>query len=281
MAGAPAQSPAGVTTVFRISCLVVVVVAGLAGVVMVAAPEGTGRYFSWPMGPSPLVGLVGAFYLASAGLFALLAGRNDWLLARGVCFGVLAFTLPTLAATARHADLFDWGRWQAVTWVMLFVGSPLAFSSFLFLHRARHNPSSEALPALTRASLAVLATVYAVLALMLLLTPTWLQARSPFALSGLSGRFLGSWCAFLAVLALFALRRDRKNEAAIPLVALLAWPLAAVLAAVRSFGDLHPGSRRAVYVVMLIALAALAGAAQIRLFRPRESPDATPRQHRP
>ncbi len=183
---------AGIAKVFRVSCLVVVAAAGLAGSVMVIAPQATDSYFSWPIGPSPLAVLVGAFYLASAFLFALLAHQDDWLRVRGVCVAILAFTLPTVVATVRHADLFDWNRWQALAWVALFVGSPLAFGSFLFLHRGVRTPQPQMLPALARSALAVLATAYVVLALMLLLTPGWLQARSPFPLPGLSGRFLGS-----------------------------------------------------------------------------------------
>ena len=235
------------------------------------APDATERYFSWPIGPPPLAALVGAFYLASAFLFALLARQDDWLAVRGVCFGILAFTLPTVAATIRHADLFDWGRWQALAWAALFVGSPLAFSWFLFVQRGRREPLSVVLPSQARVCLALLASMYAALAQMLLVAPAWMQARSPFALPGLSGRFLGSWCAFLAVLALFALWRDRRKEAAVPVLALLAWPLAGVLAAARSFGDLRPATRRAGYLVMLVGLAALAAVARVTVSRPEAS----------
>ncbi len=104
----------GIFAVFRVACSVVTIAAGVAGSVMLVAPGNTDSYFSWPIGPPPLAATVGAFYLASAGLFAFLGLRGEWPAAQGVCVAVLAFTVPTVAATVRHDDLFDWGRWQAL-----------------------------------------------------------------------------------------------------------------------------------------------------------------------
>lgn len=266
--------PARVFGIFLGACWVVAAVAGLAGTVMLLAPEDTGSYFSWPIGPPPLAALVGAFYIASALTFASLGLRRDWPASRGVCFGILAFTLPTVVATLRHRDLFDWGRWQAVAWVALFVGSPLAFSSFLYLLRRGHTDEGDALPGWTRAILGLLGGIYALLALGLLLAPGRLQEVTPFALPGLSGRFIGSWCAFLAVLAIFAMWRARRCEATIPLLALVIWPIAAVVAGLRSFDDLQPSTRRLPYLVVVVVLGALAAAALAG--RSRDAPRSTP-----
>ena len=250
-----------VLKIFRVACFVVAAVAGMAGTVMFVAPEDTDRYFSWPIGPPPLAALVGSFYLSSALTFAVIGRRVDWSAARGVCFGILAFTLPTLAATANHTQLFDWGRWQALAWVALFVGSPITFTSFLYQLRGRApaGPGNE-LPSWTRALLGVLAVAYFMLGVGLLLTPGDVQDGSPFALPGLSGRFVGSWCLFLCVLAGFSLWRNRAHEARIPILALVIWPMAAILAALRMFDDLQPPSRRSGYLVMVAVLAALAAA---------------------
>ncbi|HEX8771160.1 MAG TPA: hypothetical protein VF711_10375 [Acidimicrobiales bacterium] len=250
-----------VLRIFRTACFVVTVVAGIAGTVMLLAPDTTHRYFSWPIGPPPLAALVGAFYLTSALTFAILGLREDWPASRGVCFGVLAFTLPTVVATLRHRDLFDWGRWQAVAWIMLFLASPLAFSSFLFLLRGRITVGGTPLRGWARAVLGLLGAFYGMLAVVLLFAPGRLQEVCPFPLPGLSGRFLGSWCAFLAVLATFAAWRNRTQEAVVPVMALLMWPVAAVVAALRSFNELQPSFRRSMYLAVAVVLAALAAAA--------------------
>jgi hypothetical protein len=259
-----AASQHRVLGIFRTACVVVAVVAGVAGMVMLVAPDDTDRYFSWPIGPPPLAALVGGFYLASAATFGLLAARRDWPASRGICFGIVAFTLPTLAATVRHHDLFDWGRWQALAWVALFVGSPLAFSSFLYLQRGRRGAGGSPLPDWTRAVLALLGAVYSLLAVGLLFAPGRLQADlSPFRLPGLSGRFIGAWCAFLAVIALFSAGRNRSHEVAFPMLALVLWPVGGIVAAIRSFDDLQPSGRRTVNLLLLGALALAALTASV------------------
>ena len=53
---------------------------------------------------------------------------------RGLVAGVLALTLPTLAATS-HSEVFDFSRAVAVIWLILFVASPLTYGSILVLRR--------------------------------------------------------------------------------------------------------------------------------------------------
>ena len=177
----------GILPVFRVACSVVTIAAGVAGSVMLVAPWDTGSYFSWPIGPPPLAATVGAFYLASAGLFTVLGLRSDWSAAQGVCVAVLAFTVPTVVATAHHDDLFDWERWQALAWGAVFVATPIIFSALLFI------------------------------------------------------------------------QRNRAREATVPLVALMLWPAAALVGALRSFDDLQPSTRRLAYLFVLAGLATLGG----------------------
>jgi hypothetical protein len=143
---------------------------------------------------------------------------------------VLALTIPTLISTVKHDDVFDFGRWQAVLWVALFIASPLAYGTILFLQRGRVTGTGDRLRPWVRAVLGGLALGYAALAVVLLFAQDASSRRAPFALIALSGRFLGCWAAFLAVLAAFAAIRDRWNEARIPLLAMAAWPVAVVLA---------------------------------------------------
>jgi hypothetical protein len=237
-------------SVLRALFLIVAVVAGIAGVIMLVAPSSTDRYFSWPTGPPAVAATVGAFYVASAVVFGLAALREDWPGSRGLCLGVLALTVPTLIATVKHHDVFDFGRWQAVLWVTLFIAAPVAYGTILFLQRGRVTGTGEPLRPWARAVVGVLAAGYAVLAAALLFAQDASGRRAPFALVALSGRFLGCWALFLAVLAAFAAVRNRWNEARIPLLALALWPAAALLAALTRYGDLVT-SRRVVYVVVV------------------------------
>jgi hypothetical protein len=242
-------------SVLRALFLIVAVVAGIAGVIMLIAPASTDRYFSWPIGPPAVAATVGAFYVASALVFGLAATREDWPGSRGLCLGVLALTIPTLVSTVRHHDVFDFGRWQAIAWVTLFAASPLAYGTILFLQRGRVTGAGDRLRPWVRAALGVLAIGYAALALVVWFALDASSRRAPVGLMALSGRFLGCWAAFLVVLAAFAAIRDRWNEARTPLLALAAWPTAALLAAVTRYGDLDSDRRVAYVIVVVIVLA--------------------------
>jgi hypothetical protein len=241
--------------VVRVLFGIVAVAAGTAGVVMLVAPDETDRYFSWPIGPPPLAALIGAFYVASAIVFGRAAAQEDWAGSRGLCCGVLALTLPTLVVTARHHDLFDFGRGQAIAWVALFIASPIAYGTILFIRRGQVHGTGARLPVWVIALCAGEALAYAALAVGLWFARSEVEDRSPFALPGLSGRFLGCWAAFLAVLAAFAAVRKRWNEARTPLLAVTLWPLGAAVAAMRSWDDLAPSGRRAGYVTVAVILA--------------------------
>lgn len=245
-------------TVLRVLFAIVAVVAGFVGVVMLVAPDSTGDYFSWPVGPEPLARLVGGFYVASGFVFGRAARRDDWTASRGLCAGVLALTLPTLAATAKHRDVFDFGRWQAVAWVGLFVASPIAYGTMLWMKRREGGDPGPRLPAWARVALAVLSAGYAALALVLWFSLDWASSHSPFPLGGMAGRFLGCWAAFLSTLAAFAAWRGRWREARTPVLALIAWPLGGLLAAVLAVDDLQPAGRRLAYLCTLVVLAAAA-----------------------
>jgi hypothetical protein len=253
-------------SVLRALFLIVAVVAGIAGVIMLVAPSSTDRYFSWPIGPPAVAATVGAFYVASAAVFGLAALREDWPGSRGLCFGVLALTIPTLIATVKHHDVFDFGRWQAILWAILFIAAPIAYGTILFLQRGQVTGTGDRLRPWARVVVGALAVGYVTLAVALLFAQDASARRAPFALVALSGRFLGCWALFLGVLAAFAAVRDRWNEARIPLLALVLWPAAALLAALTRYGDLVP-SRSVAYVivvsVVLVVSAATAFAGRI------------------
>jgi hypothetical protein len=206
----------------RLLCALVAFAAGLVGVLMVAAPASSGTYFSWALGPPPLASLVGAFYVASAFVFGWAAARADWASMRGLCFAVLGLTVPTLVATSQHLDVFDFTRWQAVAWVVLFIASPILFGASIFLMRGTVVTAGPRVPGWTRAALIVLAAAYGAMAVLLWCWTDQVARNGPFAVAGLGAGFAGAWAAFLAITAGFAAWRDHWHEARLPLVVLVA-----------------------------------------------------------
>ena len=124
--------------------------------------------------------------------------------------------------------------------------------------------------------------VYATLAIVLWAWPGAVSNHGPFAAGGLGLRFAGSWAAFLAVLAALAAARPGRHEARVPVIALVLWPLAGLIAGVLHVDDLRAGAPRVAYLAGLFVLAGLAGTVAIgdramRVAFGRRGPRAMPR----
>ena len=254
--GAPAPAPAPALT--RALCALVALAAGLVGCVMLVLPRSTGRYFSWSLGPPSLAALVGAFYVASAVVFGWAAAREQWRGQRGLCIAVFGLSLPALVATARHRDVFDFGRWQAMAWAVLFVASPLLFGTALFRGRGAMPLRRPRLRPWARRVLATTSAVYGALAVVLWIAPAAVSRHGPLAAGPMGIRFAGAWAAFLALLGAYAAFRATWEDVRVPLVALVAWPVAALAAAISRLDDLEAGAPRAAYLGTLILLASVA-----------------------
>jgi hypothetical protein len=229
----------------------VVVAAGASGVALLAAPGSTDRYFSWTLRPPGAAALIGGFYLASAVVFGwgLTLPRRQ---VRALLIGVLGLAVPTLVLTIVHDEVFNFGRWQAVAWIALFVTAPVSASILLRL-LAGDEGSDRALPRWCRGALIVLGAVLAAVAVLV-----WVDATrddvirfSPVDLVRLTGTYLGAWCSFLALLCLHAAVTGSWDEGRVAFVTLGVAAAGAAVALLRTIDDIrHP-------VVALLACAAL------------------------
>ena len=190
---------------------------------------------------APLAALVGACYVASALVFGWAAFGERWTGQRGLVVAVLGLAGPTLVATARHRDVFDFGRWQAVAWVVLFVASVTSFGTPRLVRPADGDRTDRARPAgpgrARRRSPSSTAPPPSCCGP----TRTGCPTHGPVAAGPLGLRFIGSWAAFLAIGAAYAASHRRWREARMNVVALVVFPLAALGAAWRTLDDLRPG----------------------------------------
>jgi hypothetical protein len=246
----------------------VAIAAGLTGVVLLAIPGSTARYFSWGLTPPPLASLIGGSYVASLFVFGLSVPRG-WNEVRGLVAGTLALTLPIVAVTFAHLDVFDFGRWQAWAWLLLFIGSPLSFGAVLLIRRGEGRPDGAVLPGWVRAVAGLLSVGFLATAVALWWSPSRMSRLFPFVMPPLGGGVLGCWCSFLAFLAGWAALRGRKQEARIPLLGLAAFVAGALVAAARTWQDLQPSGRRLVYGLVLLGLL---GVTAILSFLSRDRP---------
>jgi len=232
----------------------VAVVAGVFGAIMLIAPDDTDTYFSWPIGPAPVAATVGGCYVASAIVFAIAAYCEEWAQVRALCFAALGLTVPTLLATLYDSDVFDFGRLLAIVWIVLFTVSPIVFIGLLWVQRHEASPDSPPLSTPARVLFGLLGIGFTWLAVAAWIDPGSLGDHAPFAMVKLSGRFLGSWCAFLAVLAVYSAVRNRRLEAFVPSIGLTVLPLMALVGALRTWDDMAGGGGRVGYVFALVLL---------------------------
>ncbi len=251
--------------------------AGLTGLALLAFPGSTPRYFSWGLSPAPLASLIGGSYVASMLVFGFALGAT-WQEVRGLAAGTLALTLPILAVTFIHLEAFDFARWQAWAWIILFIASPLAFGTVLLLRRRSFGIEGARLPALTRALAAVLALVFLAMAMALWWDPGRTSHLLPFDLPPLGGRVLGCWLSFLAFLAAWVAVRGRANEGRVLTLGLAAFVAGALVGAVRNLGDLQPPARRLGYLVTLVGQLLLASLLALQF---RREPEPTSRARSP
>jgi hypothetical protein len=232
----------------------VALAAGISALLLLGWPGSTGQTFSWLLRPDAAAALIGACYLVSAIVFGIGCTR-PWTEIRAICVAVYGLVLPTMVETFLHLHVFDFSRWQALLWVVLFVAAPPAITIVLWSQRGRPITQGAPLVGWTRAILVGAAPVFAVAAGALLIAPTRdaISDHAPFALVGLTGSYLGAWCAFASILCGWTAWRNSRIEARLALPTLAAVVAGAVLAALRTLDGLDHVT---VYFAVLGALLA-------------------------
>jgi hypothetical protein len=245
----------------RAAFLMLVIAAGLVGVALLIVPDATGVFFAWGLEPAPLAAFAGGVYVASAFVYAV-ALRTPAGESRGLVIAAVVLSVSVLASTLAHLDVFDFGRLQAWAWVALFAAFGVA-TCVLAVRGPWWPLPGPRLPAWARALLGAVAALLAGAGAALWIDP------AAFSLPPLGGRFAGSWTMMLASLAAWAALTDRRREARLPALALVALPVGALVAAARTDAD-------PIYVLALAVLA-IAGAAVLSV---TEAPDVVARRAR-
>jgi hypothetical protein len=239
-----------------------VVAAGAVGLALLIVPEATGSFFAWGLEPASLAAFAGGVYVASAVVYAagLRASASE---AHGLVVAAVVLSLSVLAATLAHLEVFDFGRLQAWAWVALFTAFGVTTTALAVRGPWRREPG-ERLPPWTRLPMGFVGTVLAGVGLALWIDP------AAFSLPPLGGRFAGSWVVMLSTLAAWAALRDRRDEARLPMLALVALPAGALVGALRTGAD-------PAYLVALALLALVSAAPDAAARRSRAGRSRAPR----
>jgi hypothetical protein len=234
----------------RAAFLMLVVAAGLIGVALLIVPGATASFFAWGLAPESLAAFAGGVYVGSAVVYGA-ALRAPWREARALVAAAVVLSVSVLVISLVHIDKFDLGRLQAWAWLVLFGGFALATGALLICGREPVE-SGTALPRWTCALLGTVAT-----ALIAIGTGLW---DDPAGMAPLGGRFAGSWAVMLGCLAGWAAVANRREEARLPALALIALPAGALLGAIRTL-DGDPAYVAALALLICCGIAVLRQAA--------------------
>jgi hypothetical protein len=244
----------------RAAFLMLALAAGLVGIALLAVPGSSGEFFSWGLEPAPLAAFAGGVYVGSASVYAA-ALLAPWREVRGLVIGAVVLSISVFAVTIAHLEVFDFHRLQAWAWVVLFAAFALITSGLLLMAPHEEDPTpGTALEPWARTTLALIAVLLAAVGVALWVDPTGLASLSPYPLPPLGGRFAGSWIAMLATVAGWAALRNRRDEARLPTLCLVALPAGALVAALRTISELDAAGPTLGYLAVLTLLAALGAA---------------------
>ena len=237
-----------VASVRHAAFLMLSLAAGAVGAALLIVPDATGTFFAWGLQPASLAAFAGGVYVASALVYAV-ALRAPAREAHGLVVAAVVLSVSVLASTLAHLDVFDFGRLQAWAWVALFAAFG-TITTVLAVRGPWWPAPGPRLPVWARGLLGATASLLGGVAVALWIDP------GAFSLPPLGGRFAGSWVAMLATLAAYAALSNRRREARLPALALVALPAGALLAAART--DADPGYLLALGLLLAIGAAVLA-----------------------
>jgi len=221
--------------------LIVSILAAVVGVLLVAAPGSTERLFAWGLKPPAVAALTGGLFLGAAALYALGSARAA-VAGRGLGLLSIVFATPTWSYTVMHRDLFDFGRWQAVVWLVVFV--LITLLAILMLWRGAWSSAGEGPPMATwaRSLLFLLGLAGAVAATALFISSEGPRPWIPLELSQFAGQLFGMWFATIGFACLWSVIRPAV-EARVFVFGAAALLAGAAVGAIRGFGGLVPADR--------------------------------------
>jgi hypothetical protein len=168
----------------RVISLITAAVLMAAGLGLFFLSDATRPLWPWEIGPFNAF-FLGAVYLSSLAAMALLVWYGRWAPARLILPMLFVYTAVGLLVSLIYAGSFDFRRWAATAWFMLFLTLPLAAGYYLWRYRQVKPPDS--FPTSTRWRVALLLNAlmigaygFAMFAAPVALTSFWPWSVDPF-----------------------------------------------------------------------------------------------------
>ncbi len=153
-------------------------------------------HFAWVVEPRLAQAFIGAGYVFRTFFFLQFVFERDWRKLRWTPSGNLVFTGTLLLATIWRADQMNWRFLVAHLWIILYTIEPV--SMFFMIPRgaaAKGEPLTTGGPLgiWFRRLLIFEVAVLGLFGLFLLINPTWLDLRWPWALTDFDAGIIAAW----------------------------------------------------------------------------------------
>lgn len=248
----------------RLSFLLSILLAAVAGFQLYVLSTRTVDFFAWTIGVPLTAAFLGAFFWANTPGFGLAIRVGDWPRVRILVVAELALTVFMAIATLRHLDIFhlDNGgalaRLAAWAWLLVYVGLPwLLIVSFVLQERAGGRGAytvRDPLLGWVRVYFLLQAIAGTILGLGLSFAPASFDGLWPWSLPALPAGAVGAWLLAFAAACWWVLREGDWQRVRIAIPGYLALCVLQLLAVLRFRNDMVDDGRTWAYVGTLVAL---------------------------
>lgn len=197
--------------------LVVEVFFGVAASLSIGlSPEKSATNFAWPIQPTVMAAVLGAFYMTTAPLFVLPLLAKRWEMLRVMILPTVLFTTVQLIVTFLHWEKFLFGTTPFNVWFASYVLPPPIFLAVYWWQerQAKAHPvaAQNPLAAGLRKVLLPLGALFLLVAIPVFLFPQLLIPHFAWKLSPLTTRSLCGWLVLVGSMLLSLWRENSRGR---------------------------------------------------------------------
>ena len=199
-ASGPGASHAGasdrVLPYTRVLAYVIIPFLVAAAFLLIVLPGGTEQHFAWTINPPITAMLLGSAYAGGIWFFVQVASQRRWHRVRHGFPAVFVFATLVSATTFLHWDRFHFGHLSFITWVVLYITTPVLVLVAIVVNLREDDGAPEepdvTIPAPWRYLLALVGAAASVTGLVLFAVPSLLIGAWAWEVTPLTARIVGA-----------------------------------------------------------------------------------------
>ena len=180
----------------RVLAYVIIPFLVAAAFLLIVLPGGTEQHFAWTINPPITAMLLGSAYAGGIWFFVQVASQRRWHRVRHGFPAVFVFATLVSATTFLHWDRFHFGHLSFITWVVLYITTPVLVLIAIVVNLREDDGAPEepdvTIPAPWRYLLALVGAAASVTGLVLFAVPSLLIGAWAWEVTPLTARIVGA-----------------------------------------------------------------------------------------